>query len=333
MSASELDDLDAELVIWAREIPDLDPLTEGIVERIHILAHDFNESMSLTLAEFDLDRRAFKLLGRLRSGGPPYRRSAGTLANDLQLSTGAMTNRLDRLEAAGLVRRLPDPNDRRGTLVEPTEAGHAAWDRTVGTQARREAMIASVLSTREREQLHRLLRRLMRAFPDKGHARKSAAAAAPMRRRRRDPGADGTDDRRTAALDALERAGHPVHGRAHRACPQRGGERDPPGDRARCPPAHDRRPARGGRLRLRAGPGRSALRLAEGPRPARRQAPVVARRRRGAWRDRLRARRDHAVRGEPRLAGHRRRVDRRATTGSPSAAARTASTSTWRRRI
>ena len=176
MSASELDDLDAELVIWAREIPDLDPLTEGIVERIHILAHDFNESMSLTLAEFDLDRRAFKLLGRLRSGGPPYRRSAGTLANDLQLSTGAMTNRLDRLEAAGLVRRLPDPNDRRGTLVEPTEAGHAAWDRTVGTQARREAMIASVLSTREREQLHRLLRRLMRAFPDKGHARKSAAA-------------------------------------------------------------------------------------------------------------------------------------------------------------
>ena len=183
MSASELDDLDAELVIWAREIPDLDPLTEGIVERIHILAHDFNESMSLTLAEFDLDRRAFKLLGRLRSGGPPYRRSAGTLANDLQLSTGAMTNRLDRLEAAGLVRRLPDPNDRRGTLVEPTEAGHAAWDRTVGTQARREAMIASVLSTREREQLHRLLRRLMRAFPDKGHARKSRGRGpAPIRR-------------------------------------------------------------------------------------------------------------------------------------------------------
>jgi DNA-binding MarR family transcriptional regulator len=172
---AELDDLDAALLVWAREIPSLDPLTEGIVERIHILAHDFNESMSLTLAEFDLDRRAFKLLGRLRSGGPPYRRSAGTLANDLQLSTGAMTNRLDRLEAAGLVRRLPDPSDRRGTLVEPTEAGHAAWDRTVGTQARREAMIASVRTTSEREQLHRLLRRLMRAFPDKGHARKSHA--------------------------------------------------------------------------------------------------------------------------------------------------------------
>ena len=165
----DLDFLDAALVVWAREIPDLDPVTEGIVERIHILAHEFNASSAQTLAEFDLDRRAFKLLGRLRSFGPPYRRSAGMLASDLQLSTGAMTNRLDRMEAAGLVRRLPDPHDRRGTLVEPTEAGHAAWDRTVGTQARREAMIASVLTLAEREELHRLLRHLMRAFPGKGH--------------------------------------------------------------------------------------------------------------------------------------------------------------------
>jgi DNA-binding MarR family transcriptional regulator len=82
------------------------------------------------------------------------------------LSSGAMTNRLDRLEAAGLVRRLPDPDDRRGVLVEPTEAGHAAWDRTTDTQAGREALIASVLSKDEKEQLHALLRRLMRAFPD-----------------------------------------------------------------------------------------------------------------------------------------------------------------------
>ena len=71
--------------------------------------------------------------------------------------------------AAGLVQRLPDPTDRRGTLIEPTEAGHAAWDQTVGTQARSEAMIASVLTQEEREQLHRLLRRLMRAFPEDRH--------------------------------------------------------------------------------------------------------------------------------------------------------------------
>ncbi|MCJ7710899.1 MAG: MarR family winged helix-turn-helix transcriptional regulator, partial [Chloroflexi bacterium] len=62
---------------------------------------------------------------------------------------------------------LPDPDDRRGTLIEPTEAGNATWTTTTGTQARREAMIASVLDASEKEELHNLLRRLMRAFPGK----------------------------------------------------------------------------------------------------------------------------------------------------------------------
>jgi DNA-binding MarR family transcriptional regulator len=163
----ERDKLDDWLEIWTREIPILDPVTEGIVERIQNLYKDFDRSMEETLAKHNLDRRAFHLLGRLRSYGPPYRRSPGQLAGDMRLSSGAMTNRLDRLEAAGLIRRLPDPNDRRGALIEPTEAGHAAWDRAVGTQAEREQRIASVLTATEREQLHRLLRRLMQAFPDR----------------------------------------------------------------------------------------------------------------------------------------------------------------------
>jgi DNA-binding MarR family transcriptional regulator len=161
----DTDHLDRMLTRWAHEIPDMDPLTEGIVERIQILAHRFDRSLDETLAETQLDRRAFKLLGRLRSGGAPYRQTPGELATAMRLSSGAMTNRLDRLESAGLIRRLPDPSDRRGTLVEPTEAGHAAWDRTVGTQARREAMIASVMTVDDREALHRLLRHLMKAFP------------------------------------------------------------------------------------------------------------------------------------------------------------------------
>jgi DNA-binding MarR family transcriptional regulator len=161
----ELDRLDQALERWAREIPDLDPETEGIVERIQTLARSFDRSLDDTLAETQLDRRAFNLLGRLRSQGSPYRMTPGRLAASMRLSSGAMTNRLDRVEKAGLIRRLPDPSDRRGTLVEPTEAGHAAWDRAVGTQARREAIIASVLSDDERRELHRLLRHLMRAFP------------------------------------------------------------------------------------------------------------------------------------------------------------------------
>ena len=175
----ELDHLDASLEIWAREIPDLDPLTEGIVERIQMLAHGFDDSAASTLAEFGLDRRAFKVLGRLRRVGPPYRRSAGELADDIHLSSGAMTNRLDRMEAAGLIRRLADPNDRRGTLIEPTEAGHRAWDETAGTQGRRESAITAVLDPADREQLNRLLRRLMGAFPDRlDHHRHTKATEA-----------------------------------------------------------------------------------------------------------------------------------------------------------
>lgn len=172
----EHDRLDESLVVWAREIPDLNSLTEGIVERIQILAKSFDWSLKETLAEYALDHRSYHLLGRLRSYGPPYRRSPGQLAADMRLSSGAMTNRLDRMEAAGLIRRLPDPDDRRGTLVEPTEAGNATWDSTTGTQARREAMIASVLEPAEREELHRLLRRLMRAFPDREHPAEHHAA-------------------------------------------------------------------------------------------------------------------------------------------------------------
>ena len=164
--APERDHIDESLEVWAREIPDLDPLTEGIIERLQILAWNFNQSMDETLAEFDIDRRSFLLLGKLRKYGPPYQASAGKLAGDLRLSSGAMTNRLDRMEAAGLIRRLPDPNDRRGTLVEPTRKGNDAWDQTVGAQARREASLIEVLSQAEKERLHDLLRRLMLAFPD-----------------------------------------------------------------------------------------------------------------------------------------------------------------------
>lgn len=163
----EHDKLDDWLDIWEREIPNLDRTTEGIVERIGTLHKDLDRTMEETLVKHELDRRAFHLLGRLRSYGPPYRRSPGQLAGDMRLSSGAITNRLDRLEEAGLIRRLPDPTDRRGQLIEPTEKGHAAWERTVGTQAEREQRIASVLTTSEREDLHRLLRRLMQAFPDR----------------------------------------------------------------------------------------------------------------------------------------------------------------------
>ena len=163
------DEIDEQLDIWVREIPDLDRLTEGIIERIGILNYNIGLGMDETLEQYELDRRAFSLLGKLRRIGEPYRASAGKLAADLRLSSGAMTNRLDRLEAAGLIRRLPDPNDRRGTIVEPTELGNSMWDKTVGAAARREIGYTAGLNKAEKEQLHDLLRKLMLAFPNLKH--------------------------------------------------------------------------------------------------------------------------------------------------------------------
>jgi DNA-binding MarR family transcriptional regulator len=163
-----LDTVDRMLEVWKHELPELDLATEGIVERIQKLNKHLDRAMNETLAEFGLDRGEWRLLGALRRSGPPYRRSPGHLADDLGLSSGAMTNRLDRLEEAGLLRRLPDPDDRRALKVELTEAGWQAWQDSTGAQAQKEALVASALDQSEKESLNGLLRRLMLEFERQG---------------------------------------------------------------------------------------------------------------------------------------------------------------------
>jgi len=160
------DQVDPKLEIWKQELPDLDLSTEGIVERIQWANGYLNKALNETLAEFKLKRGEWALLGTLRRYGPPYRRSPGQLSEDLRISSGAMTNRLDRLEEAGLVRRLPDPDDRRALYVELTDAGWRAWQDSVGAQAQKEALVAAALDEGEKQQLNDLLRRLMVAFED-----------------------------------------------------------------------------------------------------------------------------------------------------------------------
>lgn len=155
------DHVDSMLEIWKRELPQLDLATEGIVERIQKIAWRINKAMDETLAAHDLNKGEWRLLGALRRHGPPYRRSPGQLAEEMGLSSGAMTNRLDRMESAGLIRRQRDPNDRRAIEVELTDAGWQAWQTTVGTQAIKEQLIASALDAKDKEELNRLLRRLL----------------------------------------------------------------------------------------------------------------------------------------------------------------------------
>ena len=106
------------------------------------------------------------LMGHLRYAGPPYRGKPGKLAKHLGLSSGAMTNRLDNMAERGLLRRLDDPDDRRGVIVELTEEGQRVWEESVGTQAQKEELVASALDENEKRALNDLLRRLMNAFEE-----------------------------------------------------------------------------------------------------------------------------------------------------------------------
>jgi DNA-binding MarR family transcriptional regulator len=160
-TTEERDHIDGFLEQLGPELPSLDLEVEGIVERIGGLNRRFHRSLDETLAEFGLTNGEWKTLCHLRQAGA---RSAGQLAERAELSSGAMTNRLDRLEESGLVRRVPDPDDRRGVQVELTDAGRRAWKDSVSAQAAKEALVAAALSDREKRQLNELLRRMMLEF-------------------------------------------------------------------------------------------------------------------------------------------------------------------------
>ena len=157
----ERDSIDAWMNESLGTLPDLDLEVEGIVERLQYLNKRIRRMLDDTLGEFGLNIGEWSVLGALWNAGEPFRRSPGHLAKRAGLTTGAMTNRLDGLEQEGLVRRLPDPDDRRGVIVELTKEGRELWERTVGAQAAKEQFVASALTPEERRQLNMLLRRMV----------------------------------------------------------------------------------------------------------------------------------------------------------------------------
>jgi len=159
---AELDHVDRWLETV--ELPGVDPEVEGIVDRINGLRRRFHAMADETLEELGLGLGEWKVLTHLRLSGPPHRKSAGALSKRAELSSGAMTNRLDRMENAGLVKRVPDPDDRRGVLVELTKEGHRLWEAGLDAQAANESLIAAALTKDEKRRLNELLRRLMREF-------------------------------------------------------------------------------------------------------------------------------------------------------------------------
>jgi DNA-binding MarR family transcriptional regulator len=149
--------------IDAANIP-LDLEVEGIVDRIGGINRRIKNALRDTLVPYGITPEDWHVLSSLRLRKEGRRSSPGVLARDLELSSGAMTSRLDRLEELGFLRRLPDPDDRRGVVVELTDEGRAAWDAAAEVQGRKEAFFASALAADEQRQLNALLRKLMLAF-------------------------------------------------------------------------------------------------------------------------------------------------------------------------
>jgi DNA-binding MarR family transcriptional regulator len=158
------DPVDKILVQWQRERPDLDVSPMGVIGRMGRLAKHLERAIGETFSEFELTVGEFDVLATLRRAGHPYRLSPTALFNTLMVTSGTMTHRIDRLEQAGLVKRIPDPSDRRGTSIELTERGFDRIERAVEAHVANEHRILSGLKQSEREALSVLLRKLLLSF-------------------------------------------------------------------------------------------------------------------------------------------------------------------------
>jgi DNA-binding MarR family transcriptional regulator len=164
--ATHQDHVDHILDQWSRQRPELDVSPMGIIGRMSRLSRFLEQSIAEVLGRYGLNEPLFAVLAALRRAGTPHCLSPTDLYNSLLVSSGAMTNRLRRLEAAGLVKRIPDPEDGRGLLVALTPKGHRVIDEAVDAHTANEHRLLAALTPPDRELLADLLRRLLLQFED-----------------------------------------------------------------------------------------------------------------------------------------------------------------------
>jgi len=158
----ERDHVDRFLDEIKDELPEnIDLVVEGIVDRINGINWRIRKMLDETLEQYGLTTGDWKVMSSLRWSGKPYRRTAGELARYADLSSGAMTNRLDQLEEAGLVERFREPSDRRTVHVQLTNKGKRLHQAAIGIQAEKEALLGKALHEKDKRQLDELLRRVM----------------------------------------------------------------------------------------------------------------------------------------------------------------------------
>jgi DNA-binding MarR family transcriptional regulator len=152
---------------WRRERPEIDADGMALVPRLMRLAHLYDAEMRRVSRSFGLKPGWLDVLSALRRTGGPHRMSATELAGWVVLSSGGMTSRLDRMEEAGLVRRRPDPSDRRGVLIELTAHGRQVIDAAIdGHLALYEELLGPVLTPAEQGTFIELMRKQTLAFEE-----------------------------------------------------------------------------------------------------------------------------------------------------------------------
>ena len=155
------DPIDALVGQWATQHPSLDTTTMARAARLLEVARVMERRIAAYAATAGVDLAEGDILFTLRRSGPPFRLTPSEISAALLVSSGTLTNRLDRLERKGFLRRIPHPTDRRSTTVELTPSAVEALDIAIFTHVENERQMLSTLSDREQQQLDRLLRKLL----------------------------------------------------------------------------------------------------------------------------------------------------------------------------
>lgn len=148
---------------WKKERPDLDPSPMAIIGRLSRLTRRMERELESNFKRYDLQGGTFDLLATLRRTGEPFTLNPTQLQNEMMLSSGATTYRIDLLEKRGLLIRKPDPDDRRGTLVRLTDEGKDLVDEVVEAHLKLEGELLAALTEQQRDQLATLLGQLAQA--------------------------------------------------------------------------------------------------------------------------------------------------------------------------
>jgi DNA-binding MarR family transcriptional regulator len=158
------DDVDRLIAAWEHERPDVDVSPMHVLSRVTRLALHLDRARKDAFADHDLEPSEFDVLSALRRSGEPYQLSPGQLVHETLVTSGTMTNRVDRLVRKGLVERLPDPDDRRGVQVRLSPTGRAAVDGALDALLAHEKDLLAGLDDDEARALAASLRTLSRPF-------------------------------------------------------------------------------------------------------------------------------------------------------------------------